>query len=221
MSVAEVEAPPADRVGEEPNLLTGFRFPPGYVVGPEDAGKSISREEYGEIAVQAGWTIERAAGKLIVMPRVGADHDECSRPFRFELGGYWYAHRDLIDDYYPEGWTAIGDGGDRHPDIVIFLKDSPLAEPGLRKPFRVPDLAFEIVSPGRRARERDYVEKRAEYHTLGVREYVIVDPRDRQALVLRWEADGYAEAAMLGPADTYTTPLLPGLRIDLAEAFPP
>ena len=223
MSPAVLDAPPAATpkggTQAEPNLLTGFRFPKGDQVGPGDEGKPISREEYAAIDVRSGWQIERAAGKLIVMPRVGADHDECSKPFRIELGGYWHAHRDLIDDYKEESWTAIEDGGDRHPDIAIYLKNSPLAAPGLRKPLRAPDLTFEFVSPGRRARERDYVERRAEYHRIGVREYVIVDPRDRQVLVLRHAPDGYAEAAVLGPGDAYASPLLPGLSIPLAEAL--
>ena len=42
----------------------------------------------------------------------------------------------------------------------------------------------EIVSHGRRAKQRDYEEKREEYLELGIREYWIVDPEERHVVVL-------------------------------------
>ena len=202
-----------------PDLLTGFRFPAGYVVGPGDDGAEISREEYAEIDVRGGWQTERAGGRLVVMPKVGPAHRRAAKPFRFHLGGYWHQNPDLIEDFDLEGWLYTDDGSDRHPDAFVFLRDSPLAAGGVELPERAPDLVFEVVSRDRRDRERDYVQKRAEYHARGVREYIIVDRFDRAVTVLRWEPDGYAEAAVLGPGDAYTSPLLPGLSVPLAEAI--
>ncbi len=77
---------------------------------------------------------------------------------------------------------------------------------------------FEIVSPGRMSRERDYIRKRADYHRFGVREYVVIDRRQRTVSVFRWEPAGYEET-VLTAGDVYTSPLLPGLAVPLAEVF--
>ena len=58
-----------------------------------------------------------------------------------------------------------------------------------------------------------------EYERIGVREYVIVDRFDHRLLILRLEAGRYTETE-LGPDDSYTTPLLPGLEIPLADIIP-
>ncbi len=218
MSVAVLDVPQSPSA-TGPNLLTGFRFPTGHVVGPEDEGKAISREEFAEIEVEPGWTIERCEGKLIVLPMVGPDHRRTSRPFRLALGLYWGLNQEIVEDFDLEGWIAVDDGQDRCPDAFIFLRNSPLAAGGIQLPERAPDLAFEIVSPGRDAHDRDYVAKRSAYHAAGVREYVIIDRFERQVLVLQHAPDGYVEAATLGLADAYVSPLLPGLAVPLAEAI--
>ena len=50
-------------------------------------------------------------------------------------------------------------------------------------PHRVPDVIFEFVSQDRSDQERDYIDKRAEYHAIRVREYVIVDRFKQPVLV--------------------------------------
>lgn len=51
-----------------------------------------------------------------------------------------------------------------------------------------PDLAIEIVSPD--SIERDYVKKREQYRTAGVREYWIIDEITHSVLLLRLSARG-------------------------------
>jgi len=60
--------------------------------------------------------------------------------------------------------------------------------------------------------------RRLEYEAIGVREYVIVDRFKRQALVLTLGAQGFSER-VLCETDAYTSPLLPGLSVRLAEVF--
>jgi Uma2 family endonuclease len=48
----------------------------------------------------------------------------------------------------------------------------------------VPDLIFEFVSQDGADQEGDYIDKRAEYFAIGVREYVIVDRFKQSALVM-------------------------------------
>jgi len=85
-------------------------------------------------------------------------------------------------------------------------------------PRRVPEVIFEFVSANRSDQERDDIDKRAEYHSIGVKEYVIVDHFKQAVLILTWERDDFSDA-WLRAGDTYTTPLLPGLRVALSEAF--
>ena len=56
------------------------------------------------------------------------------------------------------------------------------------------DLVVEVVSGDR---ERDFVDKRADYARLGVAEYWIVDPRDEQIHVLTLADDSYAVHGVL------------------------
>ena len=87
-----------------------------------------------------------------------------------------------------------------------------------RSPTGVPELMFEVVSPDKVSRERDYVRKRAEYHRFGVREYVIIDRFQRIVTVLSYAPNGYEER-ILTVDDTYESPLLPGFSIHLSEVF--
>ena len=60
--------------------------------------------------------------------------------------------------------------------------------------------------------------KRADYHKLGIREYVIIDRFAQTVTVLTYAPDGYEEQ-ILTTDDVYTSPLLPGLAIPLADVF--
>jgi Uma2 family endonuclease len=184
-------------------------------LGPADAGRKVSREEFSTIEFQEPYKYERVRGRLVVMPPPGPEHRQVSRPFRRELGGYWSQHPTIVDDVQSEGWIATSDDDDRIPDICVYLAGESSGTP---EPDRVPDVVFEFVSKSRRDQERDYIFKRAEYHAVGVKEYVIVDRFKQAALVLSWQADDYAERELAADAE-YTSPLLPGLKVSLREVF--
>ncbi|HEY2159320.1 MAG TPA: Uma2 family endonuclease, partial [Isosphaeraceae bacterium] len=61
-------------------------------------------------------------------------------------------------------------------------------------------------------------EKKAEYHSVGVREYVVIDRFDRKVTVFTYEPAGYEERVLTG-SDVYETPLPPGFRVPLDEVF--
>ena len=184
-------------------------------LGPDDAGRRVSAEEFRTADFEEGFTYERVRGRLVVMPPAGPDHRRVSRPFRRTLGHYWGEHPKLIDDVDVEGWISTSPDDDRVPDICVYLAGE---NSGEEVPDRVPDLIFEFVSGSRRDQERDYIHKRSEYHGVGVKEYVILDRFKSQALVLTWQAGDYAER-VLTPSDEYSTPLLPGLCVPMGEVF--
>jgi Uma2 family endonuclease len=176
-----------------------------------DAGLELTRTEFADAEWAEGVRFERVHGKLVVMPPAGHEHHVTVEPIRDYLGAYRLAHPDIVDHVFQESWTSVDEDTDRIPDIAVYLKS---AEQPPQIPDRIPELIFDIVSPGRINRRRDYDEKRAEYERLGVLEYVIVDRFDHEVTVLRLVEGKYAEQ-LLKPSDTYRTPLLPGLEIPL------
>jgi len=184
-------------------------------LGPEDAGLRLSAAEFAEADYQEPFIYERVRGRLAVMSPADSRHRQVSRPVRRALGGYWGLHPHLVDDVDVEGWLATSPHDDRIPDICVYLAG--LAS-GEVVPDRVPDLIFEFVSAHRSDQERDYIDKRAEYHAIGVKEYVIVDRFKQAVLVLTWQPGDYAERWLRGQ-DVYATPLLPGLEVRLTEVF--
>ncbi len=80
-----------------------------------------------------------------------------------------------------------------------------------------PDLAIEIASPG--TRQRDQTDKRALYERFGVLEYWMADPVADTVAVLRLEDGRFVSSGVYGIEDNLTSPLLPGLTIDLSEIF--
>jgi Uma2 family endonuclease len=184
-------------------------------LGPQHAGMRLSADEFAHADYQEPYIYERVRGMLVVMSPAGEEHLRVSRPFRRELGGYWNLHPDRVEDVDVEGWVATSPDDDRIPDICVYLFGSSSAQ---TVPERVPDIIFEFVSANRADQERDYIAKRAEYHAIGVKQYVIVDRLKNEVLVLTWRKRDFVERTLTAN-DAYTTPLLPGLRIDLREAF--
>jgi Uma2 family endonuclease len=184
-------------------------------LGPEDHGRPISADEFASAEYREPWEYERVGGRLVVMSPGGQQHNDGTRPWRRLLGQYWNTHLDLVEDVLPGAWVRVGGGNDRIGDIGVYLVARGEVPP---VPDRVPELMFEIVSPDRKSRQRDFVEEREEYYRLGIREYVVIDRYTRRVTVFTHAAAGYEER-VLTEADTYTSPLLPGLAILLAEVF--
>ena len=184
-------------------------------LGPQDAAMRLTAEEFAAADYQEPYIYERVQGRLAVMSPAGPEHRQVSRPFRRELGLFWGLHPDIVEDVDVEGWVSTSSDDDRIPDICVYLVGS---SSGQTVPHRVPDIIFEFVSADRSDQERDYIDKRAEYHAIGVKEYVIVDRFKQAVLVLSWQQTDYTERT-LGPKEDYATPLLPGLQVSLGEVF--
>jgi Uma2 family endonuclease len=105
----------------------------------------------------------------------------------------------------------------REPDIV-FLESDDDADP--RAPTVVGmQLAVEIVSPGKRNRDRDLEEKREEYAEARVPEYWIVDEEERRVTVLVLDGDRYRVHGEFASGTTATSVLLPEFAIDVTDLF--
>ena len=104
----------------------------------------------------------------------------------------------------------------REPDLIVFDPDQ--VTPDGKYPTGA-KLVVEIVSPDDRSRERDYVEKRADYAKAGVAEYWLVDPQALTVVVLRLDGEAYAEHGTFRSGDVADSILIPAFRVDVAALF--
>ena len=101
------------------------------------------------------------------------------------------------------------------PDITVVCDPSKLDDIGCKG---APDLVMEILSPS--TQRRDKFTKFNLYQRAGVREYWIIDPRDKSVQVFVLE-DGHYMAKDFGTAgDKLKVNVLEDCTIDLSKVFP-
>ena len=106
------------------------------------------------------------------------------------------------------------------PDLV-FISAERISEviPGGNKIEGAPDLAIEVVSPGKENSERDRIWKRQLYAQYGVPEYWVIDAWQRTIEVYRLQNNSLELIEKLRYNDTLTSPLLPDLVLPVADVF--
>jgi Uma2 family endonuclease len=191
-------------------------------IGPADHGRKMTLEELWDAELQPGYLYELARGVLEVTQVPGEPHYQIVHDLHELFSEHGRRHPGLI--------LRIGRGSDvqyvlpeldldRNPDLAVVFRDIPTRDVQGR---RLSVLAVEVVSPGTRARKRDYEDKRADYLAVGLLEYWIVDPFDRQVTVLlRREVDGIAawEERIFKGAEVIVSDLLPGFAGTVAELW--
>jgi len=101
------------------------------------------------------------------------------------------------------------------PDI-LYIRNERWPSIDAKYIENAPDLTVEVLS--KLGRRRDEVEKRAVYERFGVGEYWIADPERKTIKVFRFGAGGAYEP-VVELRDTLTSPLFPGLTIDIPALF--
>ena len=81
-----------------------------------------------------------------------------------------------------------------------------------------PLLVVEVVSPGKRNRDRDYRFKRSEYAARGIAHYWIIDPQDRKFICLELQ-DGLYESIFNSSTETISIIQPFALDLDLKNIF--
>jgi Uma2 family endonuclease len=187
-------------------------------IGPADHGRRMTLEQFGDMDVEEGYRYELASGLLEVTEVPNDPHGEI----------VWIVLR-LLADYdsaHPRVTQRAGGAAEfrlwlpgmisgRNPDVAFSLRNTPKD----RRGRRLPTLAFEVVSEGRDAIERDYVAKRAEYLAYGLREFWIVDPATKTVTVLVRDGDVWVEHVFRG--DQQANGLaLPGFNVCVSDLWP-
>ena len=179
-------------------------------------GMRMSLEEFLAIDETDGkWELDD--GVLHIMPSGTPDHQFLGFQFSRQLDDYLGSFEDPPAQFYQEMTSVLSRELQRapEPDIVIILNE----RRGIVSRTRVeaaPDIVIEILSTDR---NRDLVHKRHIYAEAGVLEYWPIDPRDDTVTQLELRDGEYFERTVLGAGDNLTTPLLPGLSIQLADIF--
>lgn len=84
---------------------------------------------------------------------------------------------------------------------------------------QAPELAIEVLSPGKANQERDRQAKLRLYSRRGVLEYWIVDWMFRKVEIHRRKLARLKHVATLSPAETIQSPLLPGFSCQVSALF--
>jgi Uma2 family endonuclease len=137
------------------------------------------------------------------------------------LGSFLHAHaRKRGAVAFGSGFKVrISDTRGLMPDLQYFKKGN---IPDLDADGLVhlrPDLVVEILSKS--SRRYDRMIKLGYYASIGAPEYWLVDHWAKTVERLTWSKQGYVLAAIHEGEGVLKTSLLPGLRIPLAEIWPP
>ncbi|MGL4513774.1 MAG: Uma2 family endonuclease [Lacipirellulaceae bacterium] len=180
-------------------------------LGPNDNGVLLSPDEFDTVQDWAeGFRYELVNGVLVVLPPPGFGE----RSPNDELGYLLRRYRDdqpessAFNGTAPEQEVAIG-ANRRRADRAIWVGYGPSFDPDRD----TPTVVVEFVSNTSRDRRRDFIDKRREYASAGVKEYWVIDRFPREMTVFR----GDSTSLVVGEDETYGTDLLPGFALLLAR----
>ena len=171
------------------------------------------------LSQEEGKRYEIVEGELLVSTQPHWSHQETCNHIAFELtawvrgggnGKVVSAPGVIFDDE-----NAVA------PDVVWVSPERLsliLGEDG--KLHDAPELAVEVLSPGKLNTRRDREAKLRLYSTRGVREYWIADWQAKSLQVFRREQAVLKLVVTLLAEDELTSPLLPGFKAKVARLFP-
>jgi Uma2 family endonuclease len=185
-------------------------------LGLRSSGVLMTTEEFDDLPIdvfQDGLRYELINGVLIVTPPAGNGEVDPSDELGFLVRYYKYYHpQGSIVDAVLFEQTIYSTTNRRRADRAIWTGLGRV--PDVEKD--VPSIVIEFVSKKRRDHIRDYVEKKTEYLSIGVREYWIIDRYQRIMTVHRNLPDGVV-TVVVPEMETYRIDLLPGFELPIAR----
>lgn len=178
---------------------------------PLQGGWSV--EQY--LALDGGLMVEYTDGFVRVLPMPSLLHQLIAK-FVFQALDRYVSERSLGEVLFAPLPVELTPTQYREPDVVFLRPDRIRTMKG--HPSGA-DLVVEVVSEGKENRDRDYIDKRAEYAAAGIAEYWIADPEQRTVTVLTLDGESYREHATFGVGETMDSVLLEGLTLEISEVF--
>ena len=202
-------APPPPAIASRPAAVTSRR-----AIGPHSNGLSMTPAEFDAVEYEdcdPGYRYELIRGEVVARPMPGPPHGALVQELFRRISDYREAppRGGGTDGTLCERYIGAA-AGRRIADLLIWcgLGRAP-------RPADVPTIAVEVVSERTRDRDRDYIEKRAEYRDAGIAEYWIVDRFERKVTV----AEATGAEREVGEFEPLTSPRLPGFEVTPHDLF--
>lgn len=183
------------------------------------APQTATRMTYEEFMAlpDDGKHYELIEGELVLNPAPVPRHQWIIGNVHFALRAYFVAHGGGRAYLSPVD-VVLSSVNVLEPDVVVILADR-LALIGPMNVQGPPSIAIEVLSPG--SRRKDEVTKKRLYEQFGVDEYWIADPETETVKIYRRSGDTFDRAIEIDTdaGGTITSPLLPGLALDVTAVF--
>jgi Uma2 family endonuclease len=186
-------------------------------VRPSSPGVKLTYDDFVQFP-DDGQRHELIDGEHYVTPSPNTKHQTVSVKLTVLIGS-WLEYNPIGRLFHAPFDVVFSNFDVVEPDL-LYLSNARAAEALTAQHVRgVPELVIEIGSPS--TRKRDETIKRRLYERAGVSEYWVVDPDIDTVRVYRREGETFARVVELSAdaGDTLTTPLLPGLEIQLRRVL--
>ena len=184
---------------------------------PSSPGVKLTYDDFVQFP-DDGQRHELIDGEHYVTPSPNTKHQTVSMNLTVLIGSW--LERNPLGRLFHAPFDVVFSNVDVVEPDLLYLSNARAAEALTPQHVRgAPELVIEIASPG--TRKRDETIKRRLYERAGVAEYWVIDPEIDAIRVYRREGDTFARATELSAevGDSLTTPLLPGLAIQLSRVF--
>jgi len=167
-----------------------------------------------KILPETGPRYQLVEGDLYMAPAPNRHHQSISRNLEYILMRYLEDHP--IGEVYDAPFDVYLSNIDVFQPDILFVSERNrkiLTDAGAEGP---PDLVMEILSA--KTRQLDLIQKRRVYAKEDVRELWIIDPEPQTVTIYRFEKSPEPVAIFLA-GENLTSPMFPGLEIDLKRVF--
>jgi Uma2 family endonuclease len=174
----------------------------------------ITRHDYEEMPEGPPY-FQVIEGDLIMSPSPNTSHQDIAGRIYRLIGNFLEKHP-LGETYMAPLDVFLGDVNVYQPD-VLFVSNrhrSIITERGIEG---APDLVVETLSPATARYDKGF--KRKIYARFGVQEYWLVDPKTLTVQIYLLGKNADTPLATHGDKATFTSSVLPGLRIKTAAIF--
>ena len=181
-----------------------------------DFAPEVAWGDYLSMPDPGALRLEYEDGKLLVSPPGRNAHDSLRQILAAWLERYEEDHPDVCLVLAEHSFCMPPGRRDYRPDVAVVCdarKDAPVPPDGWME--GAPDIAVEILSDSTRARDLGLKARR--YLEEGCDEYWLLDPAARTARFLRRGKRRWVAAA--ATRGVYTTPMLPGYRLELPRLW--
>src|SRR5215212_8707627 len=178
--------------------------------------RKLTYEDY-LLLPEDGRRYEIIDGELFVTPAPSRKHQTVAYNLVLRIGNHLADHNTGRLFFAPFD-VVLSEHDVVEPDLLFISRErnAILTQKNVQGP---PDLAVEILSES--TRKRDKVLKRKRYEQFGIAEYWIIDPELESVEIHRRVGNAFELVAELtsGTGGMLTSPLFPGLAIDVRDVF--